>query len=292
MPYVTVARLAICPRACGHGSDFRTIAVAVRIRRGVPAYTLIEVVLVVALLVAIGAMAIPRFVGQLEGQHLPGSAGQLRSLISLTRANAAFDGKRYRIRYAGENEEVKGGDRRQPIVEREEDPVRDPEVYTRVTSPWAVGDTLLGEVWCAEVRTGRPTIEKLQELRDRGRDDISDELSKQRDAQNLEAERQPMYIEPDGASEWVTFVLTKAPPNTPVENVEEFPTLELICEGSTGFAWIQRPFYDEELDLFEEKGWPAVLRQDFTSPLQLTETDVLELRDVSIKPSSKAVQGP
>jgi type II secretory pathway pseudopilin PulG len=248
-------------------------------------YTLLEVALVVGLLVAISAMVVPRFVGEIEKNKLPGSAGQMRSLITLTRANAAFDGKRYRIRFAGKDEEVKGADRRQPIVEREEDPVRDPELYSRVTAPWAVGDTLLGDVWCAEVRTGRPTIEKLQDLRRRGRDDISEEMRRQRDAEHFEPERPPLVIEPDGASEWVTFVLTEAPLNTPVDDLEGFARLEVICEGSTGLSWVQRPFYDEELDLFEEKGWPAVLRQDFTTSRELTENDVLELRDVSGKPT-------
>jgi len=261
-----------------------SLALRVRKRRPPRAYTLVEVMLVIGLLVAIGAMAIPRFVGQIEAQRLPGSTGQLRSLLSLARANAAYDGKRYRIRFAAEDEEVRGVDHRQPIVEREEDPVHDPEVYTRVTLPWAVGDTLLTDIWCAEVRTGRPTIEKLQRLRDRARDDISDALLKQKDAEHFEAERPPVYIEPDGASEWVTFVLTDAPPKTPLEDLKDFGRLELIAEGSTGLAWIQRPFYDQELDLFEEKGWPAVLRQDFTNPQELTEDDVLELRDVSIKP--------
>lgn len=262
----------------------RSLALAA-LNGGRRAYTLIEVVLVVALLVAISAMAIPRFVGEIEKNKLPGSAGQLRSLISLTRANAAFDGKRYRIRFAGEDEEIKGVDRRQPIVEREVDPVREPELYVPVNAHWTVGETLLGNIWCAEVRMGRPTIESLQELRRRGRDDVSEEMRKQRDAEHFEPERPPLVIEPDGASEWVTFVLTDAPPNTPVENLEEFAQLEVICEGSTGLSWVQRPFYDQELDLFEEKGWPAVLRQDFTTPRELTENDVLELRDSGGKPT-------
>jgi len=245
-----------------------------------PAFTLIEVTLVVALLVVISAMVIPRFVGQLEREELPGSARQLRSLLSLTRANAAYDGRRYRIRFPSEDEKDATGDVRQPIIEREADPVREPEVYSLVTAPWAFGNTFLGRVWCPEVRLGRPTIEKLQRLRQRGVDEIAQELI--REQENLEPERPPVYIEPDGASDWATFVLTQAPWNTPRDQLRDFPQLELIVEGNTGLAWIQRPFYDEELDLFEEKGWPAVLRQDFLDPRVLTENDVLELRDVSV----------
>ncbi|MCH7632740.1 MAG: hypothetical protein IIB59_05965, partial [Planctomycetes bacterium] len=57
-----------------------------------------------------------------------------------------------------------------------------------------------------------------------------------------------------------------------------------ILEGLTGLCWLQRPFYDEELDLFADKGWPAVLRQDFLRPDMLTEDDVLELREIRVKP--------
>ena len=66
--------------------------------------------------------------------------------------------------------------------------------------------------------------------------------------------------------------------------ITEDNLLDLIVEGATGLSWIQRPFYDEELDLFEEKGWPAVLRQDFLDPRVLTENDVLELREITVRP--------
>jgi hypothetical protein len=60
--------------------------------------------------------------------------------------------------------------------------------------------------------------------------------------------------------------------------------IEVILEGPTGLAWLQRPFYDEELDLFEEKGWPAVLRKDFLDKAVLTEDDILELWPYPIGP--------
>ncbi len=115
-------------------------------RREQSAYTLIEVVLVVALLVAISALAIPNFVRELKREELPGSARQLRSLITLTRANAAFDGLRYRIRFPSDDEDDLLLARRQPMIEREDDPIHEPDVFNQVTAPWAIGTTLLG-VW-------------------------------------------------------------------------------------------------------------------------------------------------
>jgi hypothetical protein len=87
------------------------------------------------------------------------------------------------------------------------------------------------------------------------------------------------------------FLLTSAPREIPPEELagdfETYPQVEVILEGPTGLCWLQRPFYDEELDLFEEKNWPAVLRQDFIRKQPLTERDVLELREIQIRDAKR-----
>lgn len=247
------------------------------------AYTLFEVALVVGLMVVLSAMVIPSFLREITREELPGSARQMRSLLNLVGANAAFDGKRYRIRFPREDElDPMGGDR-QPIIEREDDPIEEPEVFNLVTAPWAVGKTLLGDVWCAEVRLGRPTIKQLQDLRrTRDQTDIKDVLEKSLDREDFDPRFPPLYFEPDGTTGWVVFVISNAPRDAELDEILDYPAVDLILEGSTGLAWLQRPFYDEELDLFEEKHWPAVLRQDFLDPRVLTEDDVLELHDVPL----------
>lgn len=249
------------------------------------AYTLVELVLVMGLLVLISAITIPNFMRQIERETLPGSANQLRSLITLIRANAAFDGVRYRLRFPLLEEDLENSEdllngRYQPIIEREDDPIHHPEEFNLVTDPWAIGKTFLGDVWCAEVRPGRPTIEQLQHLRET-RNDIQDALTEAFDEENqdFEAERPPLIIESDGTSEWVTFVVTEAPVGTELDSLEDYPSIDVILDGETGLAWLQRPFFEEELDLFEEKNWPAVLRQDFLNPNPLTEDDILELHN-------------
>jgi hypothetical protein len=255
------------------------------VRRTIPqesaAFTLLEVTLVIALLVVISAIAIPNFAHQIERETLPGSGRQLRSLLALARANASFEGKRYRVRFPKDEEKDSLGGDRQPLIEREDDPIHEPEVFKPVTAPWAVGNTLLGKVWCAEVRLGRPTIDDLRKRRTKITKAAEDLL---RQKEEFDPERPPLFIEPEGSSEWATFVLTDAPRRTKIEEVDNYPRVDLIVEGTTGLAWIQRPFFDEELDLFEEKGWPAVLRQDFLDPRVLTENDVLELREITIRP--------
>lgn len=238
------------------------------------AFTLLEITLVVGLLAIISAMVLPTFFNELDRERLPGSAKKLRSFLTLVSANAAFDGVRYRIRFPEEGEEDPIGGDRQPLVEREYDPINEPDVFELVTAPWAVGRTLLGTVWCAEVRLGRPTVERLRETRDKIQDALEEAV------EDFAPERPPLEFAPDGTAGWATFVLTDAPRGTELEDLVDYNRLELIFEGATGLAWIQRPLYDEELDLFEEKNWPVVLRQDFTSTRALTEDDILELRDL------------
>ncbi len=244
------------------------------------AVTLIELILVIGILVVIAALVVPNFVHEIAREQLPGSGRKLRSLLDLTRANASFDGKRYRVRFPLEDEEDPMGGDRQPMIEREDDPIHDPEVFNPVAASWAVGETLLNDVWCAEVRLGRPTVEMLRELEKRI--ELEDELEEI--FEDFEPERLPLIIDPDGTSEWVTFVVTDLPRGTDIREVEEDErarhVVEVIVEGATGLAWLQRPLYEEEVDLFEERGWPVVLRQDFLDPRVLTEEDVLELRDV------------
>lgn len=248
-----------------------------------PAFTLMEIVLVAGLLVLITSLIAPRLAHLLEREELPGSAKQLRSFITLVRAHAAWEGKRYRIRFPDDREKDPLGGTRQPIIEREDEPLERPEEFTLVTEPWAIGVTLLGEVWVAEVRLGRPTIAGLQRLRE-FRSEVRDTLTREFDnVEHFEVERPPLIVEADGTSDWVVFVLTKAPHGTAVEDLEDHERIELIVDGMTGLAWMQRPFFEEELDLFEEKGWPAVLRQDFLSRRPLTENDVLELHEFRIQ---------
>lgn len=251
------------------------------------AYTLIEVVLVVGLLLLISAISIPNFYRQLAREQLPTSADQLRALIILTRANAAFDAKRYRVRFPREDEEDAIGTRQQPIIEREDDPMEHPEEFFPVTANWAVGQTLLGDVRCAEIRLGRPSIEDLQRRRESATTELDKAFDKRNQEEKFEHELPPIYIEPDGTSDWATLVLTEAPKDTPLDELYDHPGIDVIVDGLSGLCWLQRPFYDEELDLFEEENWPAVLRKDFLTPQMLTERDVLELRELPVESQGK-----
>ncbi len=245
-------------------------------RRG---FTLLEIVLVIGLLVALSAMVVPNIVKQIEDRRLPDSADQLRSLILTTRAEAMFDGKRYRIRFPAEDELDDEGDDRQPLIEREDDPLLEPGVYNPVNAHWVYGETFLRDVWCIQVRLGKPTVAQLQEGYE-----STDEDELDKEFEDEDPDFPPLIIEPDGTSDWATFMVTNLPRETSVEDVEEDdPVIEVILDGPLGLIWLQRPFREEELDMLEEHGWPAVLRQDFLRPESLTEEDVLEIQDRLIR---------
>lgn len=242
-------------------------------------YTLVEVVLVVTLLAVLATMAVPTILRDIEQRRLPTSVRTMRALLTLVRANAMYDGKRYRIRFPQEDEIDHFGEQRQPIIEREDDPFAEPNVFMRVTEPWARGETFLRSVWCAEVRLGRPTLEKLREKFVAQEEDPWFEAL----AEDFEEGYPPLIVEPDGTSEWVTFVITNAPRDTDREDLEVPEQIEVIMDGLTGLIWLQRPFYDEELDMFEEHGWPPVLRKDFIRIAALTEQDVLEITETTVR---------
>ncbi len=247
------------------------------------AFTLIEIVLVVGLLLLISAITLPNFLNELRREELPTSANQLRSLLTLVRANAAFDSKRYRIRFPREEERDALGGTRQPIIEREDDPIEHPEEYFAVTAPWAVGKTLLGKARCAEVRLGKPTVEDIRQRRESASQDLDQAFGVREKRERFEYERPPVYIDPDGGSDWAMFVLTEAEEEVPLNEIHLERGIDVILDGLTGLCWLQRPFYDEELDLFEEKNWPVVLRRDFLTARMLTEQDVLELRELPVE---------
>ncbi len=233
----------------------------------------------IGLLMAVFGLAIPDLMREIENRRLPESARQMRAMLTLVRANAMYDGKRYRIRFPEEDEIDSEGEQRQPLIEREDDPFLEPGVYNLVTSPWARGETLLRDIRCAETRLGRPTLEKLEE-----------ELVGEQEEERLEALAEgfeegfpPLIVETDGTSEWVTYLLTDAPAEVDPEELDEYRRIEVIADGFTGLIWLQRPFYEEELEMFKEHDWPPVLRRDFLRETPLTEEEVLEISETRVR---------
>ena len=251
-------------------------------------FSLLEILLVTGLLAIVMALVMPNMMGDFVRAQLPESAAQMRSLVQLTRANAMIDGLRYRIRFPREDELDGSGTQRQPIVEVEDEPLAKPEQFRPVLAAWAQDETLLRNIRCVKVRLGKPTIDQLlgqDELAEEAADERLEELE-ETSKESYEEDFPPLVFETDGTSEWATFLLTDAPKDVPNEDLDdetEFGRLEVILDGLTGLAWLQRTLYVEELEMMQEHGWPPVLRKDFLTPMRLTEDHVLEIREARVR---------
>jgi type II secretory pathway pseudopilin PulG len=240
--------------------------------------TLLELLLVIGVLTILAGLMFPNMLGQIERERLPQSAEQMRALLQMTRANAMFDGRRYRIRFTdpthGEDAELA----RQPSIEREDDPLDNPEKFNPVNHPWARGVTLHETVWCAQVLPGKPYLDEGEIAYD-APPAPPNTVGKEKE----DPLRPAIYFEPNGMSPWATFVLTSAPLGTDPSDLKEQPCIDVIFDGETGLAWLQRPFYPEEIQMLVEHDWPPVLRNDFLRPQPLTEDEVLEIRETLVR---------
>ncbi len=251
-------------------------------------FSLLEILLVTGLLAIVMAMVMPSLTNDFFRAQLPESARQMRALIQLTRANAMIDGCRYRIRFPRDDELDGRGSQRQPVVEVEDRPLEFPEQFRPVLAAWAQDKTLLRDIRCVKVRLGKPTVDQLLgqdelalELEDERLEDIEDTAG-----ESYEEEFPPLVFDTDGTSEWATFLLTDAPVEVSLEDLDDetkFGRLEVILDGLTGLAWLQRTLYIEELEMMQEHGWPPVLRKDFLQAQKLTEDNVLEIREASVR---------
>jgi len=242
--------------------------------------TLLELVLVLAVLGLLATFVVPQFRSPLEQSHLPESAAQLRALIELTRANAMLDGLRYRIRFVDEGDEIYDEIpekwRHQPLVEFEDEPIEYPGEFRPPLASWASAPTFVGDVWCYQVRFGEPTFEgvmaELEEQDLEDEDELKEELGLEED--------QPwvLIFEPDGTSEWMTFRLVDHPQEEFDDgDMESYLQLDVILDGRLGVVFLQRPLGDDEIDVLLDKGHSPVLRRDFLRRAPLTDDDVLEI---------------
>ncbi len=244
------------------------------------AFTLLELMLVLGLLVLLAFFVVPNFQTPIERSYLPESGERLRALITLARANAMLDGLRYRIRFLDERDEVwdelSQYERRQPYIEVEAEPIEQPGEFFPVKASWATPDTFLGDVWCYQVWFGEPTFESvLAELEEQ---ELQDEEERKEEMGLDEDEPWVLIFEPDGTSEWMTFRLIDAPYEDFDEaELEEYPQIDAILDGRLGMVFLQRPLSEDEIDVLLEKGHSPILRRDFLRREPLTEDDVLEI---------------
>lgn len=239
-----------------------------RVRAG---FTIIEMVLVIALLLLLSSLVVPVFTGELERRRLNDSIEQLQNAIAITRAHAMNDGLRYRLRWPEEEayeEALESGKTLQPVIEVEAKPLEEPGEFTPVKELWAQVEPLHSGIQVTEVRLGRPkTAEELiREEEERERlemvaegvdkmfeDDEEDAVEKLFgggvDEAGTEEEKDPtrpaVVFDSDGTVEWATIFLT----NGEETDEGEFRTWEVIIDGRTGKVGWRRSLTEEEIEM-------------------------------------------
>lgn len=243
------------------------------------AFTLLEVVLTILLLGFIIAFVFPDLSSEKQARSLIESSDRLRSLIAMSHAEAMQSGLRYRIAFPGTPDPLDRTAQKeidvpaqtlQPTVQRQNDPLNNPESYGDFDAEWKSQEILMEGTRCVAVLPGRPAFEISG----------SSPIAGPSIAKN-QAVFVPLTINPDGSCDWVTFVLTDLPLEIE-EPLSEHATriYNVIVDGRTGQAWIQRALRVEEVEVMNEHGASPILHMDFTSGDMITEDNILEIRIV------------
>jgi prepilin-type N-terminal cleavage/methylation domain-containing protein len=226
-------------------------------RRG---FTLIEVLVALALLVALTGLAWPMLDRQIRAAELPESASRVQSLLYMTRSSAMLEHRRHRIRFEPGVQ--------QPFIEYEPDPIRAPGEFFTVPAAWAREQVLLGEVQVHHIQPGRPIY-----LRSLGIDEdpetVQQQIEEERQAQleagrtddetvdaftdlasgddvELDENRPIIFFESDGTADWATIVLARIDPNEALE--EEEVQSWVVLDGRTGLTTIREQVTQEQLN--------------------------------------------
>ncbi|WP_320046863.1 type II secretion system protein [uncultured Ilyobacter sp.] len=104
-------------------------------RRG---FTLLEVIIVIALMGVVAAIVWPNFYGAQRAEQLDESARRMSSLVQMCRARAMNESRTYRIVFRQDGT---------ILLTRQRDPILAPNQYLRFREPWCDMKFVLDEVW-------------------------------------------------------------------------------------------------------------------------------------------------
>lgn len=223
------------------------------------AFTLLELLIVLSLLVVLSFFAWPMMESQITAAKLPESAARIRETLYMTRSAAMLEHRRHRVRFApGEQ---------QPTVEIEIDPLYQPGVWTLVTYPWTKEPMLLDDAEVHEIQPGRPVyLKPVSETEDadskaakeetqrdasldlqvtQGEQIGSVSIASGNDEAELDEKRPPIVFETDGSSDWATIIVSDVRSEEALE--EETPQLWVVLDGRTGLANVREQVTQEQL---------------------------------------------
>jgi len=250
-------------------------------------FTLLEVLLVIALVGVLLAFIYPDLQVALRARRLEESCDRLRSMLIMCRARAMEEGVRYRVQFPGTPDPLdKFADKEvdvpvktvQPEIYRQDQPIDFPESFARVNDDWTKEPILMDGVRCVRVHGGRPDNELL--------------------AGALPTQDKTEYVSltfnTDGTcSDWVTFVITDLPFDEKDEEDQNITRIyNLIVDGRTGESWFQRKLRkNTELKVLDQYKASPVLHMDFKDDTPITEENIYILGPSPSERSAGATKG-
>ena len=215
------------------------------------AFTLLEVLLVITLLVMLAGFSWPLLGGVREAEELHESAQRLKTLIQMCRARAMNESRRYRITFRTDGT-LK--------VRRQRDPLYAPQEYYRFREQWATTPAVLERAWIESLLPlpdGPPPIDVEDELVEF--EDFDEELVPVTELD------QPfeLYFEPDGTCGSACWVLRD----------EDGRGLEMTLDGRLGRVEVEL-LQRQEPDTLDR---PQPLTDDPEEPWE-EDLEVLEER--------------
>lgn len=243
-----------------------------------PAFTLIELVLTIALLGILAAFIYPNFKPEIQRRSLIESADRLRSMVLMCRARAMQDGVKYRISFPGTPDPLDphAEDRidvpfetLQPNVEVQQDPLGNPDWFGGFEAGWKDINVMQEGSRCVAVRPNRDPCELSGDVPVAG-PSVTEGL----------AEFIPLTLNPDGTcnnQELIAFTLTDLSPDHEVTRGDIGHIINVMVDGRTGEVWLQRAFLNDECEMMKEENAPQVLHVDLLDTEQLTKENFLYL---------------
>ncbi len=200
-------------------------------------FTLLELLLVMALIVLIVALVVPEFTTRSEREQLHEAARRFQALASMCRAEAMNEARRYRVTFR-----LDGTVR----IERQLDPIKAPHIFEPVPESWAGTAVLPEDVWVEAIQImpqGPPPIRIIDE----------------------ELEFPEMEIEPLLLEEFERDVYLDFPPDGSCSS------LRWILRDAGGRALLLT--LDGRLGRVSVEPWPALPEEDVYRPEPLEEEE-------------------
>jgi type II secretion system protein H len=227
-------------------------------------FTLVEVLVVIALLGLVATLAIPLFHTDTPQQVMQQSCDRLSSLMAMCRAQAMLNGHPVRLTWQAPQDDPKG--QPSPVVVHEADPIQSPGEFKPMAASWANDPVIQKNVQVRLVQLGDYDPASLTNTE--GQFDLPAEPS-----------LQPVEFHPDGTADPAVFVLTtKLPQGSSQEELQGWVVLDSV----SGLGKVTKPPTADEFD--------AEIKELADLPdLQFQENDIQVTLTTSTNPMAALV---